>query len=131
MSNDVIGGAKVRVPQGGTQIYCPNCESIQICKAINPSSIANESGQRWMRRDHKDINWFRRGRECQQCFHEFLTAELDEDFVTELVKLREALSEIKKNAEEYQKEAAAAAGSLDKLTESLKVLRALSLYKTA
>lgn len=110
-------------------IYCPKCESIQVCKAINPSNIAAESGQRWSRTDHTDINWFRRGRECLTCEHWFLTAELDEEFVTELVELRDALSEIKMNAEAYSEESAAAAASLEKLTQALSVLRALKIYK--
>lgn len=121
----------MRTAQGGTQIYCPQCERVRVCKAINPSYIAYESGQRWSRTDHTDINWFRRGRECLICGHEFLTAELDENFVTELVELRDALSEIKRNAEAYTKESAAAATSLEKLTKSLSVLRALNIYKKA
>jgi len=121
----------MRTLRGGTQIYCPECKSIRTCKGINPSYIANVSGQRWRRTDHADINWFRRGRRCLTCEHEFLTAELKEDFVAELVELRDALHDIKRSAEAYTEESAAAAVSLKKLTESLNVLRALNIYQKA
>jgi len=53
--------------------------------------------RRWYRSDHTDIQWFRRGRECLTCRHAFLTAEVTEDFIEELVELREKLA--KKNQE--------------------------------
>ena len=119
----------MRIAQGGTRLYCPECRDISVCKAINPSYIVDVSGQRWESTIYNDINWFRRGRQCLECGHEFLTAEIEEDFVTELIELRNALAEIKKNAEAYSKESAAAATSLEKLSKSLNVLRALKIYK--
>lgn len=73
----------------------------------------------------------RRGRVCQDCYHEFLTAEVDERFIDELVELRDALAEIKANAEAYVTESAAASRSLSKLSASLGVLRAVKIYKKA
>jgi hypothetical protein len=61
----------------------------------------------------------------------FLTAELTEGFVTELVQLRDALGNIKRNTEMYLKQSSAAAKSLEDLNESLATLRALKLYKYA
>jgi hypothetical protein len=121
----------MRYAQGGTQLWCPECGKVTVCKAVSPSSLGFESGQRFYKTDHTDIQWFRRGRECLTCKEEFLTAELPEDFVDELVKLRDALSEIKENAESYSKESKAAATSLEKLTNSLKVLKALRIYQKA
>ena len=74
---------------------------------------------------------FRRVRLCQDCEQTFVTAEVDEDFLDELVELRNALSEIKGHAEQYSKESAAASKSLDRLSKSLSVLKALKVYKEA
>ncbi|EGR1514592.1 hypothetical protein D6089_22685 [Vibrio vulnificus] len=115
--------------KGGTKMYCPSCKEIEVCTAIPLTSLGKTSGQRWYREDHEDINWFRRGRECQGCGHDFVTAEIDEEFVDELVELRDALKEIKANAEKYSKEAAKAGATLNKLSKSLKVLKALKMYK--
>ena len=114
---------------GGMNIYCPYCAEVQECKVIPPSTIGLESAQRWGRTDHTDIQWFRRVRKCLRCENIFITAELDQDFLDELVALRNALSDIKFNAEKYQRESATASKSLAKLSESLSVLRALDLYK--
>jgi hypothetical protein len=99
--------------------------------AVNPSTLGNPSGQRWHRFDHVEIQWFRRGRICQSCSHDFLTAEVDEQFIDELVELRDALREIKANAEVYVNESAEAAAALDRLCKSLNVLRALDIYRDA
>lgn len=116
---------------GGTKMYCPKCKAIQVCAGLNPSVIGKSSGQRFYRTDHPDINWFRRARECQKCNHTFLTAEMNEEFLKELVQLRDALKEVKTNAEQYITESSAASESLAKLTKSLSVLRALNVYKSA
>ena len=118
-----------RVSQGGTKKWCPSCQSVQVCAAVNPSSLGESSGQRWYRKDHADIQWFRRGLVCQLCGDEWLTAELPESFLDELVELRDALKEIKKNAEMYAKESDKASATLKKLSASLSVLRALKTYK--
>jgi len=115
--------------QGGTQKWCPNCESIQVCTAVNPSQLGEQSGQRWYKPDHADIQWFRRGLICQQCQNEWLTAEVEERFLSELVELRDALKEIKTHAEAYVKESQKAGQSLTKLSSSLSVLRALKVYR--
>ena len=119
----------MRNSQGGTQKWCPECKDVRVCAAVNPSQLGAKSGQRWYRRDHSDIQWFRRGLVCQTCQHESLSAELPEDFVDELVELRDALRDIKENAEAYAKESAKASKSLTKLSEALNVLRALKVYQ--
>jgi hypothetical protein len=58
-----------------------------------------------------------------------LSAELPEDFLDELVELRNALRDIKANAEAYMDEAERASAGLAKLTNSLSVLRALRIYQ--
>ena len=66
---------------------------------------------------------------CQTCEHEWLSAEVPEAFVDELVELRNALRDIKENAESYIKESEKASRSLVKLSQTLSVLRALKIYK--
>ena len=82
----------------------------------------NDYGQRRYFSKHDDIQWFQRGRECLSCGHEFITGEVDTEFLGELVELRDALSAIKENAEDYVNEASAASKSLSELTKSLGVL---------
>lgn len=114
---------------GGTKMYCPNCKQIQVCQAVPRSSVGLESAQRILFLEHSDIQWFRRVRQCLECDHVFVTAEVNETFLDELVELRAALGNIKLNAERYVKESSAAATSLAELSKSLEVLRALNLYK--
>ena len=82
--------------KGGTKIYCPGCNSFSICRAISPTKIGKPKAQRCHRTDYQDIAWFRRGRECLRCGYRFLSAEVDETFVTELVELRERLAKKQK-----------------------------------
>jgi hypothetical protein len=117
---------------GGTDMWCPSCKSIMTCKAIPGASVTERSrdhAQRWHHTTHSDLNWFQRGRECLICGHRFLTGEMNLDLLFELAELRDALSEVKANAEAYAGEAKRAANSLTKLSESLKVLRALRIYR--
>ena len=119
----------MRTMQGGTQKWCPECKETRVCAAVNPSQLGEVSGQRWYKAEHSDIQWFRRGLVCQHCHHAWLSAEVPEQFLDELVELRNALRDIKTNAETYVKESAKASKSLGKLSESLSVLRALKVYK--
>ena len=119
----------MRVEQGGTRKWCPRCKATRVCAAVNPSQLGEGSGQRWYREEHSDIQWFRRGLVCQSCEHKWLSAEVPERFIDELVELREALRDIKINAETYVRESQKASKSLEKLGHSLSVLRALKVYK--
>lgn len=115
--------------QGGTNMYCPYCGKIEVCKAIPTTHLGKQSGQRLFRADHSDIQWFRRGRECLTCLNQFTTSEIDEDFLDELVQLRNALGNIKVNARQYLRQANEASATLSKLADSLDILKALDLYK--
>jgi hypothetical protein len=124
----------MKYSQGGTEMYCPNCKDNRVCKAISAAKVTYDPSDNWQRKhytDHKDINFFQRGRECLSCDHRFVTGEVDLEFLDELRELRDALSAIKANAEVYLKESTAASKSLSKLSESLGVLRALKIYKSA
>ena len=119
----------MKVPQGGTQKWCPNCKETQVVSAVNASRLGAPSGQRWYKVDHEDIQYFRRGQICQACSHEWLSAEVPEAFLDELVELRVALRDIKSHAETYSRQSTLASQSLEKLSKSLSVLRALDIYK--
>ena len=77
----------------------------------------------------KHDQWFRRARRCLHCEYQFLTAEVDEHFIDELVQPRNPLADIKVNAERYVTESKSAEGALSALTKSLGVLRALRVYR--
>jgi hypothetical protein len=107
--------------------WCPRCKEVTVVRAVSTSSLGVTSGQRWYKEDHQDIQWFRRGQECQTCLHDWLSAEVPEVYINELVKLRDALRDIKKNAESYSKESEIAAKSLARLSKSLSDLKALDI----
>lgn len=117
---------------GGTNMWCGHCKSITVCRAIPGADVTEDSDDYTQRRyhgTHNDLNWFQRGRECLTCRSKFLTGEMDLGFLFELVRLRDALGDIKIHAEQYSAEAGRAASSLQKLSASLKAFRALEMYK--
>jgi hypothetical protein len=79
--------------RGALRLYCPKCKAVQPCPALPLWKLKKPKGRRWFFEDHPDIQWFRRGRECSACHHKFLTAELDEKFTEDLLKLRELVAE--------------------------------------
>src|SRR3954468_10676135 len=100
----------MRKESGGTKIYCPFCGEVHECRAKTSGE------QRWFSPIHPDIQWFKRERTCLSCGNKFVTVELDEEVLEELMQLRFALGEIKKNAEQYLKESRAASHTLEKLS---------------
>ncbi|WP_157272084.1 hypothetical protein [Azohydromonas aeria] len=122
----------MRTSKGGTDMYCPRCKKIKTCKAISAAQVTMDTSdyaQRKYYTEHADIHFFQRGRLCLSCGHRFVSGEVDLEFLQELIELRDALKEIKSNAEMYTKQSAAAADSLSKLNNSLGVLKALKLYR--
>jgi hypothetical protein len=81
---------------GFTTLYCPNCESLQECPVIPLNKLRRKKARNYCGAVQTDINWFRRGRICEKCGHKFLTAELQESLVDELIEVRSRLA--KKNA---------------------------------
>jgi hypothetical protein len=106
-------------------MYCPKCGDVQILAAIPTNWILDSSYQRVVSTVDPRLNWFRRCRRCLSCNYEFITAEIAEDFVDELLRLRSALKDIKENAELYSSDAKKAAETLEKLSSSLLALKAL------
>jgi hypothetical protein len=92
---------------GGTKIFCPECQGIRVCRALSPTVLDQPSSRRVQDERYPDLNWFRRGRECLACAHKFLTGELDEDFIRELVELRRSwLRGVSKSAQSAARAAA-------------------------
>ena len=110
-------------------MWCAHCKTITVCEGLPPSTLGKKAGQRWYKTDHTDVHFFRRGRRCLTCRKSFLSAELREDFVEELVELRDALATIKKDAEQYIEDSEKTSESLTSLNASLGKLRALKLYQ--
>ena len=117
---------------GGTQMWCPQCEEIHTCKAIPAAKVTDDPkdyGQRWHYPKHQDVQFFQRGRVCLSCGHRFVTSECDRQFLSELIELRNALADVRSNAESYISESRGASESLRNLHNSLLVLKALRLYR--
>ena len=113
-------------------MWCSDCKVIRTVRAIPGKDVTSSNRDYLQRRyhsDHRDLNFFQRGRECLTCGKKFLTAEIELAYLFELAHLRDALADLKKHAERYQGEASKAAESLAGLTASLDVLRALKIYK--
>ncbi len=115
---------------GGTQMYCPECGKITVCSSIPISQVLNSKtgNQQRLFMDDKSgdkVSFFRRGRQCHTCWNEFLTAEVDEGHLDELIELRDLLSEIKAHANKFGLEVEIASKTLDNLRGSLNLLRAL------
>jgi hypothetical protein len=114
--------------QGGTTKWCPNCKALRVIESSNPSSLGRSSVQTKYRPNHEDIQYFQRALRCRTCGRRWLSAELPERFIDELVKLRNADRDREKNAEAYSKESENAAKILASLRKSLSDLRALNIY---
>jgi hypothetical protein len=118
--------------RGGTQMWCPECESIQVCRAIPAANVTFDTDDYQQRRyfsRHDDVHFFQRGRECLECGHEFVTGEVRLSFLNELTELRDALADLKKHAEQYSEESQQASKTLTKLSKSLGALKALKMYQ--
>lgn len=115
----------MRSSKGGTDIWCPNCKATTTCQAVPVPSVTGNSDdyfQRGVMRDHKDIQFFQRGRRCLICYHGFLTAEVDFDLIYELVELRASLKEVQEKLAIHRNDASTAAKSFRELNNLLTTL---------
>ncbi len=111
-------------------MWCPQCECARKCKYIAAAKVTDnpkDYSRLWYFTSHQDVQFLQRGRMCLSCGHRFLTTECDKQFLRELIELRNALSDIKANAESYMSESERASESLRELHKSLSVLKALKL----
>lgn len=119
----------MRVAQGGTRMYCPHCKKDTVC-ASRPLSAFRDygTGQHWEHKQHRDLQWFRRGRICLTCHLEFVTAEVSEAFIDELVELRDALAAIKTSVTTFSTQSKLTTKALKSLDDTLTTLKALRVY---
>jgi len=90
--------------QGGTRKWCPSCKVVRVIKSLAPSSLCAEPNQRLYRPEYEDIHYFRRGQQCRTCYHCWVSAEVPEGFINELIELRNELRDIKETAEAHSNE---------------------------
>ena len=74
---------------GGTQLWCPNCKSIQVCRVDSTyiESDENRGNVFWHR--VPSIRSFRRPRVCNKCEESFWTDEINEDLLETLLDYEE------------------------------------------
>ncbi|NOT55315.1 MAG: hypothetical protein HOP18_11970 [Deltaproteobacteria bacterium] len=121
----------MKTETGGTLMWCPTCKAVTSCKSVYVRHVNQyvATARRLYRTNHDDVQFYRRGRKCQTCGHGFMTAETREDFIDELVELRDTLAAIKHDTEQYIADSEKTSKSLGSLNESLGKLRALKIYQ--
>ena len=90
----------MRNKQGGTRKWCTKCKSVRVVKC-EPSPVAIPAVSSV---PFSDIKYFRRCQECQTCGHYWISAEVPEDLIYELMFLRAELRDIKETAEAHSEE---------------------------
>lgn len=70
---------------GGTQLWCPNCESIQVCRVDTTYSEKDENRGNIFWHQVPEINTFRRPRVCNKCERLFWTDEVNENWIEKLI----------------------------------------------
>lgn len=118
---DWAGGGGDRVPPAAADsIYCPTCKKVAACGEVDsgPLTQSHPPGNYYWP-TFPDLHWNRRVRACRECNHQFVTGELDEAHIDELVKLRNALETLKGHAELYATRSQAVSAALAQLTQSL------------
>jgi len=78
---------------GGTIIYCPHCKDVAVC-AVDPNAKENKSPQAKVYTKFDDLRFFQRGRKCNDCNKSFVTLEVDEKIIDELISYRELIPKI-------------------------------------
>jgi NTP pyrophosphatase (non-canonical NTP hydrolase) len=74
---------------GGTQLWCSNCESIQVCR-VDTTYVETEENRGnvfWHRAP--SVNSFRRPRVCNKCEAFFWTDEINEELLQKLLDYEE------------------------------------------
>ena len=117
------------VSKGATQLYCASCDEVQVCWAVPTTDLGHESEQRWYSLQYTDVQWLPEESECQECADTWLTSQIREHLLRELIELRDALGDLKQSAVKCMAASQSASAALGGLTESLAALRAQRLYK--
>ena len=111
-------------------MYCPRCFEVQKCKVVRASMVKPTNDGYDQRRyypQHKDVQFFQRGRECGFCGHLFLTGEVEMGLLTELTRLREVLQEMQGALQTAAKDTQAARVSSKRVEDAVKKAGSLLL----
>jgi hypothetical protein len=65
---------------------------------------------------------------CLTCHHEFVTAEVSEAFIDELVELRDALAAIKTSVTTFSRHSKRTTKAIESLDTTLSTFKALKIY---
>jgi hypothetical protein len=87
--------------RGPLQIHCADCGDFQRARSLRIPRSLGEGKRKWYFVREPDIAWFRRKRKCSKCGKEFLTGEVREELIEELLRLRE--KEHKRRSASYAK----------------------------
>ncbi len=77
--------------KGGPLLNCPNCGQLAHCLSVPLAKAEQEQARNLYFTAQQDVRWYRRARQCSSCSKVFLTAEIGEKFLDELVSLRKRL----------------------------------------
>lgn len=81
-------------------MYCPECKKITSCSAES-FLLSQKNCRTFESKKFKDIQWFERGRYCEECNKGFTTVELNYKFMIELIELRNLVVELAEKSEQY------------------------------
>ena len=124
----------MKVAKGGTDLWCPECRAIRTCAALPATQVTgqvSDYAQRMHFTKHPDISFFQRGRRCLTCYHDFVATEVEISFLEELIELRGALSQLKRDVDRYSRQSKTASSALSRLSTSLEAVRTLRVYQDA
>jgi transcriptional regulator NrdR family protein len=79
--------------KGGTEMHCPFCKQVSVCKGLPISEI--EPADPTPRQEIDGIKYFKRYRQCLNCDVHFETAEVSQSLIFELYALRKLVSDLK------------------------------------
>lgn len=83
---------------GGTQLWCPKCRSIKVCKVL---WYDNFSKGNFTHPEFPDFHFRTRPRECNSCGHHFYTYEINATAIDELISLWKLMVEIKQSIDDH------------------------------
>jgi hypothetical protein len=81
-----MGDESIRI-LGSVPMYCTQCDEVTECLAIPPELLRYPTAPRKYHRDYPGIRWYRRIRLGLKCKHKFMTAEVEEEKLVNLISL--------------------------------------------
>ena len=98
-------------------MWCPKCGKETPCAAIALYPHNRKPSQRKAIKCFAEIHFFERLRRCTICGEEFETVELPNDYLYELMKLRELIRKLRDRADVIAKQARSIKADADALVK--------------